>query len=104
MLVVAARAFEPPTPRSRTECATRLSHAPTSRLRFFQKSAADTIAPFTPFHGYQITQLPNYSILATQFSLPDDPILGFDGEFLNSPERVMGRQVGMKRCDGDISV
>src|SRR5438552_14901389 len=28
-LVVGARGFEPPTPRSRTECSTRLSHAPT---------------------------------------------------------------------------
>jgi hypothetical protein len=27
--VVGARGFEPPTPRSRTECSTRLSHAPT---------------------------------------------------------------------------
>ena len=29
--VVGARGFEPPTPRSRTECSTRLSHAPTAR-------------------------------------------------------------------------
>ena len=29
--VVGARGFEPPTPRSRTECSTRLSHAPTRR-------------------------------------------------------------------------
>ena len=28
--VVGARGFEPPTPRSRTECSTRLSHAPTT--------------------------------------------------------------------------
>src|SRR5688572_2854981 len=28
--VVGARGFEPPTPRSRTECSTRLSHAPTA--------------------------------------------------------------------------
>ena len=27
--MVGARGFEPPTPRSRTECSTRLSHAPT---------------------------------------------------------------------------
>src|SRR5207244_8303476 len=27
--LVGARGFEPPTPRSRTECSTRLSHAPT---------------------------------------------------------------------------
>ena len=30
--LVGARGFEPPTPRSRTECSTRLSHAPTKRL------------------------------------------------------------------------
>src|SRR5205085_6128121 len=30
-LMVGARGFEPPTPRSRTECSTRLSHAPTKR-------------------------------------------------------------------------
>ena len=30
--VVGARGFEPPTPRSRTECSTRLSHAPTREL------------------------------------------------------------------------
>ena len=29
--LVGARGFEPPTPRSRTECSTRLSHAPTGR-------------------------------------------------------------------------
>ena len=29
---VGARGFEPPTPRSRTECSTRLSHAPTGEL------------------------------------------------------------------------
>jgi hypothetical protein len=29
--LVGARGFEPPTPRSRTECSTRLSHAPTRR-------------------------------------------------------------------------
>src|SRR5205814_8354618 len=28
-ILVGARGFEPPTPRSRTECSTRLSHAPT---------------------------------------------------------------------------
>src|SRR5687768_14375697 len=28
--LVGARGFEPPTPRSRTECSTRLSHAPTT--------------------------------------------------------------------------
>src|SRR5688500_12503475 len=36
--LVGARGFEPPTPRSRTECSTRLSHAPTAvhctRFRF----------------------------------------------------------------------
>ena len=32
--MVGARGFEPPTPRSRTECSTRLSHAPTTR-RFY---------------------------------------------------------------------
>src|SRR5512138_114156 len=31
-LVVGASGFEPPTPRSRTECSTRLSHAPTRTL------------------------------------------------------------------------
>jgi hypothetical protein len=30
--MVGARGFEPPTPRSRTECSTRLSHAPTKIL------------------------------------------------------------------------
>src|SRR5262249_35324670 len=30
-ILVGARGFEPPTPRSRTECSTRLSHAPTGR-------------------------------------------------------------------------
>ena len=30
--VVGARGFEPPTPRSRTECSTRLSHAPTQNV------------------------------------------------------------------------
>src|SRR5207247_5815065 len=29
--LVGASGFEPPTPRSRTECSTRLSHAPTWR-------------------------------------------------------------------------
>src|SRR5262245_36651364 len=29
--MVGASGFEPPTPRSRTECSTRLSHAPTKR-------------------------------------------------------------------------
>ena len=29
IFLVGARGFEPPTPRSRTECSTRLSHAPT---------------------------------------------------------------------------
>src|SRR5262249_23003240 len=29
-ILVGASGFEPPTPRSRTECSTRLSHAPTS--------------------------------------------------------------------------
>src|SRR4051812_8167196 len=29
-MLVGARGFEPPTPRSRTECSTRLSHAPTT--------------------------------------------------------------------------
>src|ERR1700741_3554198 len=29
--LVGASGFEPPTPRSRTECSTRLSHAPTRR-------------------------------------------------------------------------
>jgi hypothetical protein len=31
LMLVGARGFEPPTPRSRTECSTRLSHAPTTR-------------------------------------------------------------------------
>src|SRR5512132_4196053 len=31
--VVGASGFEPPTPRSRTECSTRLSHAPTAPRR-----------------------------------------------------------------------
>ncbi len=31
--VVGASGFEPPTPRSRTECSTRLSHAPTESVR-----------------------------------------------------------------------
>jgi hypothetical protein len=29
-ILVGAKGFEPSTPRSRTECSTRLSHAPTS--------------------------------------------------------------------------
>jgi hypothetical protein len=31
--LVGASGFEPPTPRSRTECSTRLSHAPTKAVR-----------------------------------------------------------------------
>src|SRR5712692_3737090 len=34
-LLVGARGFEPPTPRSRTECSTRLSHAPTEANIYF---------------------------------------------------------------------
>src|ERR1035437_4572196 len=33
--LVGARGFEPPTPRSRTECSTRLSHAPTICSSYF---------------------------------------------------------------------
>src|SRR6476469_2467049 len=36
---VRARGFEPPTPRSRTECSTRLSHAPTTDLSYRTDSA-----------------------------------------------------------------
>src|SRR6187549_1633992 len=32
--MVGASGFEPPTPRSRTECSTRLSHAPTIYLSY----------------------------------------------------------------------
>ena len=32
-VMVGARGFEPPTPWSRTRCSTRLSHAPTRRIR-----------------------------------------------------------------------
>ena len=33
--VVGARGFEPPTPWSRTRCATRLRYAPTDDILFF---------------------------------------------------------------------
>ena len=48
--VVGARGFEPPTPRSRTECATRLRYAPSLR---FTRTA--TRAPRTgqPYDGTQ---------------------------------------------------
>src|SRR4249920_267445 len=36
--LVGASGFEPPTPRSRTECSTRLSHAPTTH-QVYRKSA-----------------------------------------------------------------
>src|SRR5512147_166708 len=35
MCLVGASGFEPPTPRSRTECSTRLSHAPTEETLFY---------------------------------------------------------------------
>ncbi len=34
-MLVGASGFEPPTPRSRTECSTRLSHAPTAEKEFY---------------------------------------------------------------------
>src|SRR5919201_412462 len=38
-VLVGARGFEPPTPRSRTECSTRLSHAPTEAKGYLTTSA-----------------------------------------------------------------
>jgi hypothetical protein len=38
--VVGARGFEPPTPRSRTECSTRLSHAPTKACPYSTSTSA----------------------------------------------------------------
>src|SRR5262245_48974266 len=43
ILLVGARGFEPPTPRSRTECSTRLSHAPTE--------ANNHLTPFPRFEA-----------------------------------------------------
>src|SRR5262245_20448207 len=40
--LVGARGFEPPTPRSRTECSTRLSHAPIPGAGGAARDAAPT--------------------------------------------------------------
>src|SRR5438128_5219956 len=46
-LVVGARGFEPPTPRSRTECSTRLSHAPTEATLYLTPDV--TVNATVPF-------------------------------------------------------
>ena len=46
--VVGARGFEPPTPRSRTECSTRLSHAPTSGYCIPASVTVATASPSSP--------------------------------------------------------
>ena len=43
--IVGARGFEPPTPRSRTECATRLRYAPRTSSRSFASAKARAAAP-----------------------------------------------------------
>ena len=45
--LVGARGFEPPTPRSRTECSTRLSHAPTPENHTLEP----TVLPISAKHG-----------------------------------------------------
>ena len=42
-LLVGARGFEPPTPRSRTECSTRLSHAPTEGKSYLRRVRSTSI-------------------------------------------------------------
>src|SRR5712691_6706341 len=46
-ILVGARGFEPPTPRSRTECSTRLSHAPTEANVYL--TALPTVNATVPF-------------------------------------------------------
>ena len=46
VMLVGARGFEPPTPRSRTECSTRLSHAPTGRNRSLPRRPRERASDF----------------------------------------------------------
>src|SRR4029079_4301334 len=85
--LVGARGFEPPTPRSRTECSTRLSHAPTGELGFFQKSRPDTNKSSSRAN-YSITRLPNYPILRR-----------LHREFLDGFECMVRSQVRMQGRD-----
>src|SRR3954467_5168686 len=46
--MVGASGFEPPTPRSRTECSTRLSHAPTGAKAYLNPDVTvNATVPFT---------------------------------------------------------
>src|SRR5207247_8276290 len=78
-LVVGARGFEPPTPRSRTECSTRLSHAPT-----LERCERRT--------GGGANELLSYLSFTLQRQL------------FNRRHRVMRGQVGMKRRQGNVPV
>src|SRR4051812_1721323 len=78
--MVGARGFEPPTPASRTLCATRLRYAPTERTRDAQESApggsevypsgpgGPLRAPLSPFgdvHGQGDPSLPSLPVKMT---------------------------------------
>src|SRR6185312_12192468 len=78
ILVVGARGFEPPTPRSRTECSTRLSHAPTLLLIR------------TP-HGTRRK-------LSFYLSLP------LQGKLLHRLQRVIRGEIRMQRRQRDVAV
>src|SRR5688500_5892908 len=90
--MVGASGFEPPTPRSRTECSTRLSHAPT-------KAFGHCITAAEPVPG----------ILAAA----DSPRTGVIDELLLGPralkifenrERVVSGKVGLQRRDRHVAV
>src|SRR5688500_14447588 len=57
-ILVGARGFEPPTPRSRTECSTRLSHAPTRVWNglFYLNFSLDR-QRFHRFHGVIVGEI-----------------------------------------------
>src|SRR4051812_11503711 len=53
--MVGARGFEPPTPPSRTECSTRLSHAPTTELSY--PSRDPLRKPLHSLEGFVVRQI-----------------------------------------------
>ena len=77
--VVGARGFEPPTPRSRTECSTRLSHAPTGGVSLDDRAIRASATPHPRLTT--ITQLLDYQILR------------LERELFHRRQRVVRRQI-----------
>src|ERR1700752_4629231 len=108
--LVGARGFEPPTPRSRTECSTRLSHAPTGGIyrpiRRLDPGNLTILARSGPSTHLRSRLDASFGGQA-EHRLPDYPITRFfsaQRQLLHRRDDVMCCQIAVQRRPRDVAI